>query len=108
MLFFVVIEELNVQENMNFDNGISRPKLKTTWAKQAEVIKEPYMCSPLQNLLLYFPGLAFLSMVSVSSAQFLIMVSIYLITQVPLYIYIYIYIYIKVGKGENLFDLRPK
>jgi hypothetical protein len=67
MLFFVVIEELNVQENMNFDNGISRPKLKTTWAKQAEVIKEPYMCSPLQNLLLYFPGLAFLSMVSVST-----------------------------------------
>ncbi|KAL9397702.1 hypothetical protein Peur_011955 [Populus x canadensis] len=51
-----VIEELNVQENMNFDKGISRPKLKTTWAKQAEVIKEPYMCSPLQNLLLFFPG----------------------------------------------------
>ncbi|KAJ6956432.1 hypothetical protein NC652_007494 [Populus alba x Populus x berolinensis] len=51
-----VIEELNVQENMNFDNGISRPNLKTTWAKQADVIKEPYMCSPLQNLLLYFPG----------------------------------------------------
>ena len=53
MLFFVVIEK---QENMNFHNGISRPNLKTTWAKQAEVIKEPYMCSPLQNLLLYFPG----------------------------------------------------
>ncbi|KAJ6403793.1 hypothetical protein OIU84_012072 [Salix udensis] len=50
------IEELNVQEKMNFVNGISRPNIKSTWAKQAEVIEEPYMCSPLQNLLLYFPG----------------------------------------------------
>lgn len=49
------IEELNVQEKLNFVNGISRPNIKSTWAKQAEVIEEPYVCSPLQNLLLYFP-----------------------------------------------------
>ncbi|CAK7349354.1 unnamed protein product [Dovyalis caffra] len=54
--FNKAIEELNVQENVKFDEGNSGPNLKTTWAKQAEVIKEPHLCSSLQNLLLCFPG----------------------------------------------------
>lgn len=30
--------------------------LKSTWCKQTEITKEPYLCSFLRNLLLYFPG----------------------------------------------------
>nr|XP_043621653.1 uncharacterized protein LOC122593323 [Erigeron canadensis] len=31
-------------------------KLRGTWVKPLDSYKEPYLCSPLQNLLLYFPG----------------------------------------------------
>ncbi|KAI3801135.1 hypothetical protein L1987_29238 [Smallanthus sonchifolius] len=30
--------------------------LRGTWVKPLDAFKEPYLCSPLQNLLLYFPG----------------------------------------------------
>ncbi|KAL4571917.1 hypothetical protein LXL04_018684 [Taraxacum kok-saghyz] len=30
--------------------------LRGTWVKPLDALKEPYLCSPLQNLLLYFPG----------------------------------------------------
>ncbi|XP_065874457.1 uncharacterized protein [Euphorbia lathyris] len=51
------IEEIQVQQNGNLRNGkSSKPNLKSTWVKQDEVIKEPELPSPLQNLLLYYPG----------------------------------------------------
>ncbi|KAF2322824.1 hypothetical protein GH714_031119 [Hevea brasiliensis] len=51
------IEELNVQQIGNVDNeNYSSYKLKSTWVKQAEGIKEPDFPSSLQNMLLYFPG----------------------------------------------------
>ncbi|KAL8191891.1 hypothetical protein R6Q57_028622 [Mikania cordata] len=30
--------------------------LRGTWVKPLDAFKQPYLCSPLQNLLLYFPG----------------------------------------------------
>lgn len=30
--------------------------LRGTWVKPLDAFREPYLCSPLQNLLLYFPG----------------------------------------------------
>ncbi|CAH1424569.1 unnamed protein product [Lactuca virosa] len=30
--------------------------LRGSWVKPLDALKEPYLCSPLQNLLLYFPG----------------------------------------------------
>ncbi|WCJ38100.1 NHL domain-containing protein [Euphorbia peplus] len=51
------IEEIQVQQNRKLDNGkSSKKKLKSTWMKQDEVFKEPELSSPLQNLLLYYPG----------------------------------------------------
>uniref|UniRef100_A0A2C9V104 Uncharacterized protein n=1 Tax=Manihot esculenta TaxID=3983 RepID=A0A2C9V104_MANES len=51
------IEELHMQQNGNVVNkNSSSHNLKNTWVKQAEVIKEPDLSSPLQNMLLYFPG----------------------------------------------------
>ncbi|KAK9282548.1 hypothetical protein L1049_005469 [Liquidambar formosana] len=47
------IEDLNMQQNEN--SGLLY-NLKGTGLKQTEVIKEPYICSAMQNLLLYFPG----------------------------------------------------
>lgn len=52
------IEELQEQETEKFsqpNNG------RTTYLKQAEIIKEPYSCSFMQNFLLHFPGTAFTS-----------------------------------------------
>ncbi|XP_031278260.1 uncharacterized protein LOC116136740 isoform X2 [Pistacia vera] len=47
------VEELNVLPN---GNSSSPTNLKSTWVKQVEVLKEPYLCSSLRNLLLHFPG----------------------------------------------------
>ncbi|KAE8022918.1 hypothetical protein FH972_008679 [Carpinus fangiana] len=46
------VEELGAQ----LDESRSVNNLKSTWVKQDEIIKEPYLCSILRNLLLYFPG----------------------------------------------------
>lgn len=46
------VEELGVQ----LDESKLVHNLKSTWVKQAEITKEPYLCSLLRNLLLYFPG----------------------------------------------------
>ncbi|XP_059446321.1 uncharacterized protein LOC132177862 isoform X2 [Corylus avellana] len=46
------VEELGAQ----LDESRLVHNLKSTWVKQAEIIKEPYLCSFLRNLLLYFPG----------------------------------------------------
>lgn len=32
--------------------------LRGTWVKPLDAFKEPHLCSPLQNLLLYSPGMA--------------------------------------------------
>ncbi|XAR60981.1 hypothetical protein NMG60_11034547 [Bertholletia excelsa] len=47
-----VIKEL-VQQS---ENHMPMTNPKSTWVKQIEFIKEPYACSFLRNLLLYFPG----------------------------------------------------
>ncbi len=52
MLFYAAVEELGAQ----LDESRLAHNLKSTWVKQAEIIKEPYLCSFLRNLLLYFPG----------------------------------------------------
>ncbi|XP_050364032.1 uncharacterized protein LOC126782770 isoform X2 [Argentina anserina] len=46
------VEELHVQDD---GRARSRDNLKSTWVKQFEVIKEPYVF-PLKNLLFNFPG----------------------------------------------------
>lgn len=43
------------QQNSKFVN-----KLESSWVKPIQVIPEPYFCSSLQNLFLYFPGKCFL------------------------------------------------
>ncbi|XP_021274503.1 uncharacterized protein LOC110409476 [Herrania umbratica] len=48
-----VIEELSTQNQVN---SIALHNLKSSWSKEAEIIKEPHFCSALQNLLLYFPA----------------------------------------------------
>jgi hypothetical protein len=52
VLFYAAVEELGAQ----LDESRSIRNLKSTWVKQDEIIKEPYLCSFLQNLLLYCPG----------------------------------------------------
>ncbi|GLU07907.1 hypothetical protein SLE2022_248460 [Rubroshorea leprosula] len=47
------IEEISVGSN---ENSSMNDKFKSTWSKQADIIKGPHFCSSLQNLLLYFPG----------------------------------------------------
>ncbi|KAK9206381.1 hypothetical protein WN943_016656 [Citrus x changshan-huyou] len=47
------VEELIMQQQ---ENSSSPSGLKCTWAKQAEVLKEPHACSSVRNLLLHFPG----------------------------------------------------
>nr|XP_017251030.1 PREDICTED: uncharacterized protein LOC108221678 [Daucus carota subsp. sativus] len=47
-----VIKELNLQQH----NDKSVNKLQSSWVKPIHVIPEPYCCSSLQNLFLYFPG----------------------------------------------------
>ncbi|XP_022771430.1 uncharacterized protein LOC111314388 isoform X2 [Durio zibethinus] len=47
------IEELSVQYQVN---NIALHKLKSSWSKEAEIVKEPHFCTALQNLLLYFPA----------------------------------------------------
>ncbi|KAM7271731.1 hypothetical protein ACFE04_030945 [Oxalis oulophora] len=47
------VEELNEQDN---EKSTSVDNLKSTWVKPVDIIKEPYLSSVLQNLLLYFPG----------------------------------------------------
>ncbi|PPR94288.1 hypothetical protein GOBAR_AA26393 [Gossypium barbadense] len=44
------IEELSVQYHVN-----NIALHKSSWSKEAEIIKEPHFCTVLQNLLLYFP-----------------------------------------------------
>lgn len=46
------VEEFHVQDD---GRARSRDNLKSTWVKQSEIIKEPYVCA-LRNLLFYFPG----------------------------------------------------
>lgn len=46
------VEEFGVQP----DESRLVQNLQSTWCKQAEITKEPYLCSSLRNLLLYFPG----------------------------------------------------
>ncbi|KHG18799.1 NHL repeat-containing protein 2 [Gossypium arboreum] len=50
------IEELSVQYHVN-----NIALHKSSWSKEAEIIKEPHFCTVLQNLLLYFPGIACIS-----------------------------------------------
>ncbi|KAB2003706.1 hypothetical protein ES319_D11G149600v1 [Gossypium barbadense] len=45
------IEELSVQYHVN-----NIALHKSSWSKEAEIIKEPHFCTVLQNLLLYFPA----------------------------------------------------
>ncbi|XP_010241115.1 PREDICTED: uncharacterized protein LOC104585814 [Nelumbo nucifera] len=47
------IEELNL---LHSGDSLTVQKFQGTGVKQSEFIKEPYICSFLQNLLLYFPG----------------------------------------------------
>uniref|UniRef100_A0A2P2LJF0 Catalytic n=1 Tax=Rhizophora mucronata TaxID=61149 RepID=A0A2P2LJF0_RHIMU len=52
------VQELHEQSTGSTDNETSMlQRLKGSWSKQAEVMKEPYSCSLLQNFLLYFPGI---------------------------------------------------
>nr|GLL17008.1 uncharacterized protein LOC109190975 isoform X4 [Ipomoea trifida] len=48
-----VIKDLNVQDRKtaNFMHNMNSP-----WEKPLEVFEEPYLCFPLRNLFLYFPG----------------------------------------------------
>ncbi|KAG4174681.1 hypothetical protein ERO13_A11G137000v2 [Gossypium hirsutum] len=45
------IEELSVQYHVN-----NIALHKSSWSKEAEIIKEPHFCTVLRNLLLYFPA----------------------------------------------------
>ena len=55
------IEELLEPENEK--SGL--PNIgRTTYLKHAEIIKEPYSCSFMQNFILHFPGTAFKEMFS--------------------------------------------
>lgn len=56
---FAAVEELNLPPN---GNSSSPYNLKTMWVKQVEVVKEPYLCYSLRNLLLHFPGIDLLWM----------------------------------------------
>lgn len=47
------VEEFHVQDD---GRARSRDNLKSTWVKQSEILKEPYVCA-LRNLLFYFPGI---------------------------------------------------
>ncbi|XWS31297.1 hypothetical protein CRYUN_Cryun23aG0065000 [Craigia yunnanensis] len=47
------IEELSVQYQAK---NIAPHNLKSSWSKEAEIIKEPHFCTALRNLLLYFPA----------------------------------------------------
>lgn len=49
---FAAVEEFGVQP----DESRLVQNLQSTWFKQAEITKEPYLCSSLRNLFLYFPG----------------------------------------------------
>ncbi|GMI66387.1 embryo defective 1974 [Hibiscus trionum] len=46
-------EELSLQCQVN---NTAVHNLKSSWSKEAEIIKEPQFCTALQNLLLYFPA----------------------------------------------------
>ena len=59
MFFFVAVEEFHVQDD---GRARSRDNLKSTWAKQFEIIKEPYVHA-LRNLLFNFPGIVSLCFV---------------------------------------------
>lgn len=53
MILDDVIKDLKVQDRKtaNFMHNMNSP-----WEKPLEVFKEPYLCFPLRNLFLYFPG----------------------------------------------------
>ncbi|CAL1355688.1 unnamed protein product [Linum trigynum] len=54
---YAVVEEMQVLQKQNRGDGnSSMAYLKSTWTKLADAVKEPYIVSPIQNLLLYFPG----------------------------------------------------
>ncbi|CAI0498732.1 unnamed protein product [Linum tenue] len=54
---YAVVEEMQVLQKQNpGDGNSSMACLKSTWTKLADAVKEPYTVSPIQNLLLYFPG----------------------------------------------------
>ncbi|CAI0465833.1 unnamed protein product [Linum tenue] len=54
---YAVVEEMQVLQKQNpGDGNSSMACLKSTWTKLADAVKEPYIVSPIQNLLLYFPG----------------------------------------------------
>lgn len=57
-LVSAAIKKLNVQQH-NEKPGLVHT-LESTWVKPVQVIREPYHCSSLRNLLLYFPGTGFL------------------------------------------------
>ncbi|XVF32224.1 hypothetical protein REPUB_Repub17cG0062800 [Reevesia pubescens] len=46
-------EEISVQYQVN---NVALHNLKSSWSKEAEIIKEPHFCTALRKLLLYFPA----------------------------------------------------
>lgn len=55
-----------IKELMHGENH-EKMNVKSPWAKQIEVIKEPHVCAFLRDLLLYSPGKSFLRLLACAS-----------------------------------------